>query len=58
MLMYTVYMAKTEKWVTNYEDPDQAPHARSVTSDLGLHFSLRPVCPYTLGKYDKHLSGL
>ena len=34
-------------------DPDQTP--RFVASDLGLHSILKPLLPYTQGKYGKNL---
>ena len=41
---------KAAGWTANNVDPDQMPH--SVASDLGLHYLLRPVCPYAYMHYE------
>ena len=43
------YMSKTAELSVNSVDTNQMPH--SMTSDLGLHCLLRPLCPKTQVKH-------
>ena len=43
MILLLDYLSKIAGWVVSSVDSDQTP--RSVVSDLGLLYSLSPVCP-------------